>query len=285
MAPVVLVADDDAWILRMVATVLEKRGYTVVTATDGEEALERALVTPPDLLITDVMMPHMDGWALVKALRARPEMSTLPVIFLTALASDDDRIRGFRLGADDYVPKPFRFEELDLRVAKTMRRTLAMAQEARDTILGPSLKGDLSQIGLAALLTMIEMERKTGVLTLRDPEGGGGQILVRGGRVVHARLDEAPEPVDAECVYHLLCWGGHVRADRLRRRGRRPGRRVDDEPAARGRPPPRRAAPRAPRTGQLTARLDRRARAYRNQLDATIAIATTGASASPLPTM
>ena len=207
VAPVVLVADDDAWILRMVATVLEKRGYTVVTATDGEEALERALVTPPDLLITDVMMPHMDGWALVKALRARPEMSTLPVIFLTALASDDDRIRGFRLGADDYVPKPFRFEELDLRVAKTMRRTLAMAQEARDTILGPSLKGDLSQIGLAALLTMIEMERKTGVLTLRDPDGGGGQILVRSGRVVHARLDEAPEPVDAECVYHLLEWG------------------------------------------------------------------------------
>lgn len=204
--PVVLVADDDAWILRMVATVLEKRGYTVIIANDGEEALQKALVTPPDLLITDVMMPRMDGWALVKALRARPELTALPVIFLTALSSDEDRIRGFRLGADDYVPKPFRFEELDLRIAKTMRRTQALAQEARETILGPSLRGDLSQIGLAALLTMIEMERKTGVLTLRDAGGGSAQILVRGGRVVHARLDDRADPVDAECVYHLLSW-------------------------------------------------------------------------------
>ena len=206
MPPVVLVADDDAWILRMVATVLEKRGYIVLIANDGEEALAKALVTTPDLLITDVMMPRMDGWALVKALRSRPETATLPVIFLTALSSDEDRIRGFRLGADDYVPKPFRFEELDLRIAKTMRRTQAIAQEARETILGPSLRGDLAQIGLAALLTMIEMERKTGVLSLRDASGASAQILVRTGRVVHARLDDRAEPVDAECVYHLLCW-------------------------------------------------------------------------------
>jgi CheY-like chemotaxis protein len=190
----------------MVSTVLEKRGYTVVTAVDGEDALARALLHPPDLLITDVMMPRMDGWALVKALRARPELATLPVIFLTALSSDEDRIRGFRMGADDYVPKPFRFEELDLRVAKTMRRTQALAMETRETILGPSLKGDLSQIGLAALLTMIEMERKTGVLTVREVGGVSGQILVRAGRVVHARLDHVDDPVDADCVYHLLGW-------------------------------------------------------------------------------
>lgn len=206
MPPVVLVADDDAWILRMVATVLEKRGYTVIIANDGEEALQKALITPPDLLITDVMMPRMDGWALVKALRSRSELATLPVIFLTALSSDEDRIRGFRLGADDYVPKPFRFEELDLRIAKTMRRTQAIAQEARETLLGPSLRGDLAQIGLAALLTMIEMERKTGVLSLRDPGGASAQILVRAGRVVHARLDDRADPVDAECVYYLLGW-------------------------------------------------------------------------------
>ena len=206
MAPHVLVADDDAWILRMVATVLEKRGYSVETATDGEDALARALVTPPDLLVTDVMMPRMDGWALVKALRARPELAYMPVIFLTALSSDEDRIRGFRLGADDYVPKPFRFEELDLRVAKTLRRTQAMIQEARDQLDGAGLRGDLSQVGLSALLVLIELERKTGLLTLLAPDGQSAQVLVREGRVVHARLDQAPEPVDAECVYHLLGW-------------------------------------------------------------------------------
>ena len=208
MPPRVLIADDDAWILRMVSTVLEKRGYVVETASDGEDAYLRATRQPPDLLITDVMMPRMDGWALVRALRARPEMGLLPVIFLTALSSDDDRIRGFRLGADDYVPKPFRFEELDLRVARILRRTQGMVTDARDQLGSPSLKGDLAQIGLSALLTLVELERKTGMLTLRNAAGQIAQVLVRDGRVVHARLEDAAEPVDVECVYHLLSWSG-----------------------------------------------------------------------------
>jgi DNA-binding response OmpR family regulator len=208
MAPHVLVADDDAWILRMVATVLEKRGYSVETAVDGEDALARALAHPPDLLITDVMMPKIDGWSLVRQLRSHPELSMLPVIFLTALSSEDDRIRGFRLGADDYVTKPFRFEELDLRVAKTLRRTAQTMQETRDQLAGTGLRGDLSQVGLSSLLVLIEMERKTGLLQLRAPEEGlTAQILVREGKVVHARIDDVEEPIDAECVYYLLTWG------------------------------------------------------------------------------
>src|SRR5687768_10149664 len=118
----ILVVDDDAWILRMVTTVLEKRGYDIQVAKDGEEGLERAQRDRPDLIITDVMMPKLDGWALVKKLRSTPELAFVPVIFLTALGSEEDRIRGFRLGADDYLAKPFRFEELDLRVAKALRQ-------------------------------------------------------------------------------------------------------------------------------------------------------------------
>ncbi|MCX5743840.1 MAG: response regulator [Proteobacteria bacterium] len=202
-----LVADDDAWILRMVATVLEKRGYNVETAVDGEDALARALARPPDLLITDVMMPKLDGWSLVRQLRSHAELAMMPVIFLTALSSEDDRIRGFRLGADDYVTKPFRFEELDLRVAKTLRRTAQSVQETREQLGGSSLRGDLSQVGLSSLLVLIEMERKTGLLTLRASDMPTAQVLVREGKVVHARLDTADEPVDAECVYYLLTWG------------------------------------------------------------------------------
>jgi DNA-binding response OmpR family regulator len=206
MAPHVLVADDDAWILRMVATVLEKRGYSVETAVDGEDALARALARPPDLLITDVMMPKVDGWSLVRQLRSHAELAMMPVIFLTALSSEDDRIRGFRLGADDYVTKPFRFEELDLRVAKTLRRTAQAVQESRDQINTSGLRGDLSQVGLSSLLVLIEMERKTGLLQLRSPDGISAQILMRSGKVVHSRLDDREEPVDAECVYLLLTW-------------------------------------------------------------------------------
>jgi DNA-binding response OmpR family regulator len=191
----------------MVATVLEKRGYSVETAVDGEDAMARALARAPDLLITDVMMPKVDGWTLVRNLRARPELAMLPVIFLTALSSEDDRIRGFRLGADDYVTKPFRFEELDLRVAKTLRRTQQTVQEARDQLGGSGLRGDLSQVGLSSLLVLIEMERKTGLLQLRSFTGTAAQILVREGKVVHARLEDSDDPVDAECIYFLLTWG------------------------------------------------------------------------------
>lgn len=206
MTPHILVADDDAWILRMVTTVLEKRGYSVETAVDGDEALSRAMTRRPDLLITDVMMPKVDGWALVRQLRSHADLAMMPVIFLTALSSENDRIRGFRLGADDYVVKPFRFEELELRVAKTLRRAPQAADDVRAQVKGAGLRGDLSQVGLASLLTLIEMERKTGVLHLRSPEGRSGRVLVRTGKVVQARLDDAPEPANAACVYHFLTW-------------------------------------------------------------------------------
>ncbi|RMH40165.1 MAG: response regulator [Deltaproteobacteria bacterium] len=219
----ILVADDDAWILRMVTTVLEKRGYRVDTATDGREALDRATASPPDLVITDVMMPRMDGWELVRALRARPEFAFVPVIFLTALSSDDDRIRGFRLGADDYLPKPFRFEELDLRVANTLRRTQMIERAAREriqTVPAPppppakpdgsgafAIAGSLAQIGLSSLLTLLELERKSGVLTLRAAGGGDtARIWLRDGRVVQAEIDGRDAPRDEECIYHLLTW-------------------------------------------------------------------------------
>src|SRR5207245_10460425 len=104
--PRILIVDDDAWILKMVSTVLDKRGYAIDTAQDGAEALEKVQAHAPDLIVTDVMMPRMDGWALIRTLRSREQTAFVPVIFLTALGSDDDRIRGFRLGADDYLPKP-----------------------------------------------------------------------------------------------------------------------------------------------------------------------------------
>ncbi len=225
--PRILVADDDAWILHMVTTVLKKRGYIVETACDGQEAYELAVADPPDLVITDVMMPKMDGWNLVKALRARPEFAFVPVIFLSALSSDDDRIRGFRLGADDYMPKPFRFEELDLRVAKTLRHRALVEATAREKLDMPApagsrpdaakaspnemgssgLGGDLGQVGLSSLLTLLEMERKSGILVISDSASKDvGRIFMRDGRVVSARIEGKSTPTNEDCVYHMLTW-------------------------------------------------------------------------------
>src|SRR5437773_7042281 len=127
----ILIVDDDPWILKMVTTVLGKRGYKIHTAVDGQEAYLKAIEVKPDLIVTDIMMPKMDGWTLVRSLRQRSDLALTPVIFLSALGSDEDRIQGFRLGADDYLPKPFRFEELDLRVSNALRKRKAMTDSLR----------------------------------------------------------------------------------------------------------------------------------------------------------
>ncbi|MFO7563745.1 MAG: response regulator [Enhygromyxa sp.] len=117
----VLVVDDDPWILRMVSSSLEKKGsYVVETARDGQQALQKAQQVRPDMIITDVMMPVMDGWAFVQQLRADPALADIPVLFLTALGKDEDRLHALGLKPEDYVSKPFRFDDLERRVLKAL---------------------------------------------------------------------------------------------------------------------------------------------------------------------
>ncbi len=120
MAIRVLVVDDDPWILRMVTATLEKRGYVVDTAKDGRSALAKAQADPPDVLITDVMMPVMDGWTLVATVRQYPEMAHTPVILLTALGKDEGKLRHLGLSPDCYLAKPFRFDELEKKVSAAL---------------------------------------------------------------------------------------------------------------------------------------------------------------------
>jgi CheY-like chemotaxis protein len=203
--PHVLVADDDEHIRFQVEQVLRQRGYSVETANDGKDAFSRALAKPPDLLITDVMMPKLDGWALVRELRTRLKLAELPVIFLTALSTEDDKIRAFRLGADDYVIKPFRLDDLAKRVASALSgRRKPAASEPPPTSLG--LRGDLAQVGLSTLLVLVEMERKTGVLAVRSTGGESAQIMIRDGKCLAAEMRGASKLADAACIYQLLRW-------------------------------------------------------------------------------
>lgn len=118
----VLVVDDDPWILRMVTATLQKRDYVVDTAREGRQALQRASANPPDVIISDVMMPVMDGWTFVEQLRRDPRLSTIPVIFLTALGKDEARIAELGLSPDDFLAKPFRFDALEKRVAAALAK-------------------------------------------------------------------------------------------------------------------------------------------------------------------
>ena len=120
--PVILVADDDEDILQMVAFRLERSGYTVVRARDGEEALQAARVNVPDLAVLDVRMPKLDGYEVTRALRAEEATRRMPIILLTAKVQDGDVQRGFDAGADDYVRKPFSPQELRSRVQAILGR-------------------------------------------------------------------------------------------------------------------------------------------------------------------
>jgi DNA-binding response OmpR family regulator len=210
MSKRVLIVDDDPWIRRMVGTVIERRGHRVETAREGREGFDKALEFHPDLIITDVMMPGMDGWSFVRALRSHREMSLVPVIFLTALNKEEDRILGFRLGADDYLAKPFRFEELDLRVEKVLRTSDRIQQCVRD-MAGQDgdgavgLRGDLGQLGVSAVLTILEMERKSGILVLRNGSITG-RVFMREGRALAAFFDEQPAPRGPDAVFEMLTW-------------------------------------------------------------------------------
>ena len=120
--PIVLAADDDEDILALVAFRLTRSGYTVLQARDGEEALELARREKPDLAVLDVMMPKLDGFELTRRLRADEATSRMPIILLTARAQDTDLIRGFDVGADDYIRKPFSPQELSIRVNAILGR-------------------------------------------------------------------------------------------------------------------------------------------------------------------
>jgi DNA-binding response OmpR family regulator len=120
--PVILAADDDEDILALVTFRLERSGYTVLQARDGEEALQLAVSASPDLAVLDVMMPKLDGFELTRRLRADEATRRMPIILLTAKAQDGDVERGFDVGADDYVRKPFSPQELRARVQAILGR-------------------------------------------------------------------------------------------------------------------------------------------------------------------
>ena len=103
----VLVIDDDPVIVKLLRVNFELEGFTVITAADGQEGVERAKTGRPDVVISDIMMPTMNGLELVSTLKSDPETADLPILLLSAKAQMADVQRGFELGADDYVTKPF----------------------------------------------------------------------------------------------------------------------------------------------------------------------------------
>ncbi len=118
----ILVVDDEEDILELVAYNMKKQGYDVTCVTSGESALEQARVSPPDLVVLDLMLPGLDGLDVCRMLKGAPATSTIPIIMLTARGEEADIVVGLEMGADDYITKPFSPRVLLARVKAALRR-------------------------------------------------------------------------------------------------------------------------------------------------------------------
>ena len=128
MAVSVLIVEDDRNIAELLQMYLEKEGYAVTVAHDGGEGLTKFRAIRPDLVLLDVMMPVMDGWAVCRAIRAE---GNTPVIMLTAKSQTDDKVQGLKTGADDYITKPFEMKEVLARIEAVLRRTSGVPADTK----------------------------------------------------------------------------------------------------------------------------------------------------------
>jgi DNA-binding response OmpR family regulator len=136
--PRLLIVDDDKELAQMLREILELNDYAVEAVTDGETAMQRIAAAPPDLMILDVMLPGMDGFEVLRHVRAKQD---LPVIMLTARGEEAERIQGLTSGADDYIPKPFNPAELVARIHNVLRRS-APEDKTPDILVAGSLALD-----------------------------------------------------------------------------------------------------------------------------------------------
>ncbi len=132
----ILIVDDEPEIRDLVTYNLAREGYRVISESDGEAGLERIFKSPPDLLVLDLLLPRMSGLEVLQSIRTEPRTRSLPILVLSARATEMDKLVGFERGADDYLTKPFSPKELVARVGALLRRTQAEAQAAPVTI-GP----------------------------------------------------------------------------------------------------------------------------------------------------
>ena len=197
----ILVVDDDPFTCDMVSRVLSG-DHCVHAVHDGNACMRLLKTTPCDLIILDIVMPDEDGFDVMRRLRANHATTLIPVMFLTGSAREADRVLGFRLGADDFLMKPFHAEELRERVKRALRRAEHMGSPLpADDATG--FRGSMADFGLASLLTMLAMENKTGFLHLVG-EGRHMVLHLRAGQVVRARTLGDADDTSYQTVFQAL---------------------------------------------------------------------------------
>jgi uncharacterized protein (TIGR02266 family) len=203
VSALVLVIDDDPAYRDRVARVVEEAGHRATTAKNGLDGLRKALERRPDLILTDIEMPALDGWQFVRLVHARPTLADVPVVFFTSNLDDDGRLRGYQLGVSDFIEKPFLDEEMALQVQRTLERAHAYPRRVAQRGM---LRGELSQVALGRVLALLAAEKREGILLLvgRDEVAAIG---LRDGAPVRVDLpDKHENKQGVDRLHYLLDW-------------------------------------------------------------------------------
>ncbi|WP_456408765.1 response regulator [Caldithrix abyssi] len=189
MGAKILIVDDNPNVLRLLKISLTKAGkdYEIIEAENGERAFEIANKEKPDLIISDVMMPQMDGIELCWMIRENSQIPLVPFIFLTSFDDPEMEIRGFRAGADEYLSKPIDRKLLLRRVEELLARSQNVKKIEDRSEKQQGFAGDLRDLSLVEVLQMLNLNKKSGLLTVKGKVSG--TIYFKDGQVWHAKSD------------------------------------------------------------------------------------------------
>lgn len=196
----ILIVEDDPELRAMLGDLLREAGYAATLASDGLEGLRSVVDDPPDLILSDVLMPRMTGLELCALLKDSPQTRHIPLIFLTCV---DDAVNGFDVGADDYLTKPFRHRELLARLRAVFRRAESVPPE----MAAAGLRGSLAELSLSEILQTLHMGRASGCLAVVTADvGSRARLWLEQGELVAAHVDGEGEADGEEAFFRAARW-------------------------------------------------------------------------------
>jgi len=202
MGKKILITDDDGNVLKLLTIGLKKAGYDILTANNGMDGFLVAIKEKPDLIISDVVMPEMDGIELCRKIREESAIPMVPFIFMSSLDDPTNEIRGFRAGADEYLVKPVDRNVLLQKVHILLDRQdknipiKAKAEEDK-----AAFSGHLENLSIGEIIQLLNLNRRNGTLNITGPDGGSGKICMNNGQMTYSSYKKL---LGEEAVYQIV---------------------------------------------------------------------------------
>jgi uncharacterized protein (TIGR02266 family) len=200
----ILVIEEDDNEREHMMRIIEDRDHRTVGANNAMNGLRMANESPPDLIVADVHDPALDGWQFARLVRARSALAAVPIVFVGSGLSDDDRLKGYQVGANDFVSRPYDDEELALHVQRTLERARAYPGSSNRSA---SLSGYLAHVSVSRVLSLLAAEHREGRLMLIR-RGEAATIYFRDGTPVRVDLDAEHDQLQGpDRLHYVLSWG------------------------------------------------------------------------------